>query len=751
MPPTMTGPKPSPQPVQQLGRYQLLSRINAGGMAEVFFARETGLEGFERIVAIKRILPDLVQDKQFIKMFVDEAKLVAQLEHANIAHIFEFNRVDDAYFIALEYLSGRDLRAIFERCREQPERGRTTMPVAQACFIIMNVCEGLDYAHSKTDGAGRPLGLVHRDVSPQNVIVTYDGQVKIIDFGIAKAASQSSKTQTGILKGKFGYLSPEQSRGLPLDRRSDIFSVGIILYELLAGERLFLGDTDFSTLEKVRKCEVPSLRRYNREIPWQLEQIVLKALAREREERYQSAIELHDDLRAHLQSAGLSWSRKELSGWMQRTFTEEMRAEARLREQVTAAAAAPRAQASAAARPTPAPAAAAAVATDPTVAEYVSHDRERSARSPLRASRTGSASIVKFILLIGALGGGVALSLRAVDRLRASRAGAPEAIDRPAPPVAAEPAVAAPAPDLATTGSPVVTPLADNRVAAGASPDAAVGAPVAAAPAEVRAAATDMATVAAAPVAAAPVAAPAAAAGQPASAPAGMVHVPATGEAGFWMGSQAVDSHASPRHHVQLSAFFIDQTEVTQAQYKACVDAHVCRTPSGDWRPAARPSHPVAGVSWDDAVAYCGFAGGQLPTEAQWEYAARGTDERVYPWGNEKPSCARTNFNSCAGGTRPVMSYRHDERPELGDRSFFGIFDMGGNVAEWVSDVYDSSYYKTAPEKDPPGPEKAGSSHVVRGGSWQDAAPYLRAALRGKSLQSNRLPDIGFRCARAAP
>jgi eukaryotic-like serine/threonine-protein kinase len=305
------------------GKYYLLERINVGGMAEVFRAKAYGVEGFERLVAVKRILPNIAEDKEFIRMFVDEAKIAVQLNHANIAQIFDLGVVDNAYYIALEHVHGRDLRAIFDRCRQKTE----PMPIAQACFVIMKVCEGLDYAHNKRDQGGRELNLVHRDVSPQNVLVSFEGEVKLIDFGIAKAAGKGSKTQAGILKGKFGYMSPEQVRGLPIDRRSDIFSCGIVLYELLTGERLFVGESDFSTLEKVRNVEILPPSTYNRRIPDELERIVLKALAKDVEDRYQNAIDLHDELQAFVYTAGEFYSRKDLAAWMKGTFAREIEEE----------------------------------------------------------------------------------------------------------------------------------------------------------------------------------------------------------------------------------------------------------------------------------------------------------------------------------------------------------------------------------------------------------------------------------------
>jgi serine/threonine protein kinase len=310
--------KPTP-----FGKYYLLERINIGGMAEVFRAKAFGVEGFERLVAVKRILPNIAEDKEFIRMFIEEAKLSVQLNHANIAQIFDLGVFDGSYYIALEHVHGRDLRAMFERCRQLGE----TMPVAQACFVAMKVCEGLDYAHNKRDQAGRELSLVHRDVSPQNILVSFEGEVKLIDFGIAKAAGTTPGSQAGVLKGKFGYMSPEQVRGQELDRRSDVFSCGIVLYELLTGERLFVGESDFGTLEKVRNVEILPPSTYNRKIPDELERIVLKALSKDAEDRYQNAIDLHDELQAFVYTAGEFYSRKDLAVWMKRTFGKEIEEE----------------------------------------------------------------------------------------------------------------------------------------------------------------------------------------------------------------------------------------------------------------------------------------------------------------------------------------------------------------------------------------------------------------------------------------
>jgi hypothetical protein len=303
------------------GKYLLLERVNVGGMAEVFVAKaSTPGAG---VVAVKKILPTMAEDVEFITMFLDEARISVRLSHPNVVSVFDLGKVDDSFFIAMEYISGRDLRTLQERYAQRKE----LMPTAQAAYLVARVCEGLDYAHSVSDEKGRPLNVIHRDVSPQNVLVGYDGRVKVIDFGIAKAANRSQKTQAGILKGKFGYMSPEQVRGLTLDGRSDIFAVGVLLYELLTGEKLFMGESDFSTLEKVRAAHVPSPRQYNPAIPPELERVMYKALARERDDRYSRAGELRDALLPFTGNGARTYTEKTLAGFMQEAFAAELATE----------------------------------------------------------------------------------------------------------------------------------------------------------------------------------------------------------------------------------------------------------------------------------------------------------------------------------------------------------------------------------------------------------------------------------------
>ncbi|MBS2021571.1 MAG: protein kinase [Deltaproteobacteria bacterium] len=312
----------------KFGKYLLLERIAVGGMAEVFVAKAFGVEGFERLLAIKKILPTMGEDAEFNTMFVDEARIAVQLSHANIVQVLDLGKHDDSLYIAMEYISGRDVRQLMERFRK---RGRP-LPVPQACTVVGKICEALDYAHRKRDAAGRPLGIVHRDVSPQNVLVSYEGDVKLIDFGIAKAESRLQRTQAGILKGKFSYMSPEQVRGQPIDHRSDVFAVGVLLWEMLCGEKLFTGDSDFAVLEKVRNGSVPSPRTIVPDLPEALEKVVMRALSADPNTRYQWASELHDALVRFTLIGDYVYGARQLSEWMREEFHAEFEKEqARLR------------------------------------------------------------------------------------------------------------------------------------------------------------------------------------------------------------------------------------------------------------------------------------------------------------------------------------------------------------------------------------------------------------------------------------
>ena len=307
-------------------------------MAELYKAKRTGVEGFQKIVAIKKILPHLADDEEFIAMFADEAKLAAQLNHPNIIHIYDLGKIQaGGYFIAMEYVDGRDLRGIQKSAHELG----VPLPVPLAVYVASKVASALDYAHRRRDAEGHDLNIVHRDVSPQNILISYEGDIKLCDFGIAKAASKASQTQSGALKGKLQYMSPEQAWGKPIDRRSDLFSLGVVLHELLTGDRLFRGDTDIQVLEKVRNADLSPPSRRNPEVPRNLDNVVLRALAKDPDDRYANASDLLRDLDSVLYSYTPAPGSADVAIYLHRLQAEEGAvAEAKAREAAHAQAAA---------------------------------------------------------------------------------------------------------------------------------------------------------------------------------------------------------------------------------------------------------------------------------------------------------------------------------------------------------------------------------------------------------------------------
>ncbi len=302
------------------GKYVLLKRIAVGGMAEVFRAKTYGAEGFEKTVAIKRMLPHLSSDSQFVNMFINEAKLTASLTHANIAQIYDFGCIENMYFLSMEYVLGKDLADLIRMLREKG----LGAPIELACHVIIETLNGLDYAHRKTDAFGNPLNLIHRDTSPHNLIISYEGEVKIVDFGIAKAKSTTVQTTGGVLKGKYSYMSPEQAHGMPLDHRSDIFSLGICFYELLTLTKMFQGSSDLSVLEKVRETDFIPPRQLNEAIPEKLEELMLKALEKNPDDRWESAAQWREALEDFLFNSNLHYSTAWLSGFMREIFGEDI-------------------------------------------------------------------------------------------------------------------------------------------------------------------------------------------------------------------------------------------------------------------------------------------------------------------------------------------------------------------------------------------------------------------------------------------
>lgn len=289
-------------------RYSIIKRLDKGGMAEVFLARSTSLEGFDKVVAIKRVLPHLAANERFVNMFLDEAKLSLHLDHANIVSVFDVGRSGQTYFIVMEFIDGTNMKRLIE--------GRA-MPLDLAVYVAIEVCKGLVYAHEKIDSKGQPLQIVHRDISPPNILISREGEVKLTDFGLARAVSQIESTDPGVVKGKFAYLSPEASHGEEVDLRADIFAAGIVLWESLTGRRLFQGNTDLETLENVRACNVPSIHRIRTDIPPALDRILNRALAKNPADRYSSARDLGRELSKFLVEQRMSVTSYDLAAWIQ--------------------------------------------------------------------------------------------------------------------------------------------------------------------------------------------------------------------------------------------------------------------------------------------------------------------------------------------------------------------------------------------------------------------------------------------------
>jgi eukaryotic-like serine/threonine-protein kinase len=305
----------SPMDPVPFGKYFLLGLIARGGMAEVYRAKYRASDGKE-LLAIKVMRPQLAREARFVDMFNREGQLAMMLRHGSIVRTLEVGRIEGRHYIAMEYIGGRDLTQVLRRCQETNKR----IPVPHAVYIAARIAEGLHFAHALKDTEGRQLNIVNRDVSPSNVRLSFDGDVKLLDFGIAQALMKFT-SEIGVLKGKFSYMSPEQIRGMPLDQRTDVFSAGIILHEMLTTEKLFRGDTEFALMEKVRKAEIPLPSKFNRRVGDDLDRIVLRCLARDVVDRHQNAGELARELNTLIE--GYKFDPKELREFMRGLFRKE--------------------------------------------------------------------------------------------------------------------------------------------------------------------------------------------------------------------------------------------------------------------------------------------------------------------------------------------------------------------------------------------------------------------------------------------
>jgi serine/threonine protein kinase len=303
------------------GKYELLRKIASGGMGQVFLARERG--AVERLVVLKLILPHLAEDEEFLTMFLEEARLVARLQHPNLITILDLLEVEGRHCLAMEYVQGDDVRRMDKYSRLKGK----LLPTGLVLRIISEAAAGLDYAHKARDAQGQPLRLVHRDVSPQNILVGFDGGVKIIDFGVAKAAGSSQQTATGVLKGKYPYMSPEQASGQPIDGRSDQFALGVVMWELLTGKRLFKGESDMMTLRLVKDCQVPPPSQLNPKLPPGLDEVVLRALAPTPDKRYPDCGAFRLALEDYVIQLRMPASNAHLSAFLRELYADRIAAE----------------------------------------------------------------------------------------------------------------------------------------------------------------------------------------------------------------------------------------------------------------------------------------------------------------------------------------------------------------------------------------------------------------------------------------
>lgn len=305
------------QSYEQFGKYLLLEKVAAGGMAEIYLAKSAAANGLNKFVAIKRILPQFSNNEDFVAMFKEEAKVCINLNHSNVVSIFDFGIESGQFFLVMDYVEGRNLRQIINELKKTNK----SFSIDQALYLVKEAAAGLDHAHRCVDSTnGKPLNITHRDMSPQNVMVSFEGEIKVIDFGIAKAETEAEDTKAGTLKGKFSYMSPEQAEGQPIDPRTDVFALGIVLWELLANDRLFTGSNEAAILRKVRDCQVPPIRKINPTVPQELERIVMKALAKDKNVRYQTAANFHRDLNRFLNTQYPDFSPQDFSAFVKDAF-----------------------------------------------------------------------------------------------------------------------------------------------------------------------------------------------------------------------------------------------------------------------------------------------------------------------------------------------------------------------------------------------------------------------------------------------
>jgi len=721
------------------GRYALYGEIASGGMAAVHLGRQLGAAGFARTVAIKRLHGGLARDAEFVAMFLDEARLVARVRHPNVVPTLDVVSTFDELFIVMDYVHGESLLRLLTASRAA---GRPAPP-AIAASVVAGVLHGLHAAHEAVSETGEPLGMVHRDVSPHNVLVGLDGVPRVLDFGIAKATQRVQTTREGQLKGKIAYMAPEQLQGAPADRRADVYAAAVVLWEALTGQRLFEGDSEGAVVTQVlaARTSAPSLLAPG--VSTHLDAVTMRALARDPSRRFATAREMA----IALESTGPLASPSDLGAWVaslsrdvlaeRAAMVAEMEAESSRSNAELAVnslrsiAHGARLPAKGAGPTLPSP----RVSAPPPAPIHAPGPSDLGSERPVHLEHSTSASL--------------ALPRRYEPpwSRRAPFVAGTSAVCLGAVALGAFLVVRAPAPRAATSNEPSAGAGAPRPSADGAPPPPGAGAvPVVSAKA---------------------------------ACPDGMNAIPG---GRFFMGSDDDLPLERPAHQVSLAPFCMDVHEVTTEAYGRCSDRGECKRAgqTNKWsgitaadrksfdaqcngRDPERGRHPINCVDWEMADRFCRLAGKRLPTEAEWELAARGPDGRRYPWGDEAPSALR--LNACGpecvawgkqhGVAEEAMYAESDGWPTTAPvgsfpagQSRYGIQDVVGNVWEWTADRY--APYGPAEQTDPEGPEE-GDERVIRGGAWNGAQPsWVRPTFRYKNDPATRSYGVGFRCAKSA-
>ncbi len=582
-------------------RYTITTRIGEGGMGEVFLAMDekTGVA-----VAVKLLARHLTLHEESLERFRREAETLRQLKHLNIVGFVDAFEHEKQYVIVMEYVPGGSLHDLIKQ---------GPLPVEKARKIALDLCDALIRAHG--------LNIIHRDIKPENVLIDEDGTPKLADFGVARLSESTRMTRSGTQVGTPYYMAPEAWEGKPLDVQADIWSLGVVLFEMLTGQVPFSGDSPLEVMNKVRTTPVPNIKKLRVDVPQGLARIVTRMLTRDKKRRYPTVRHLSADLE-------------------------------------------------------------------------VSNDQRAGKQSPANLGMLIGAAVIILIAMI------------AFQPLLQRFKNVP----------------------AAASTSTFTTP---EQAASQTIPPSATTIPFTSLPSQpVVLAAGDVSL----------------------SSKDGMVmhYVPG---GSFLMGSLDGDEDENPVHQVTLDPFWIDETEVTNRMYALCVAEGNCSVPSDKssftrtsyYEDSQYADYPVIWVSWDDAIAYCSWAQRELPSEAEWEYAARWQilangegRAQTYPWGDIEPNSNLLNFNSDVGDTSKVGQYPNGKSP-------YGALDMAGNVWEWVGDFYVESYYANSPTLNPPGPDSA-ETRALRGGSWNNFVPGVRAANRFRFLPNVRDYFIGFRC-----